>query len=483
MEINYNHSIIMHQTYKNEIWEKVSLQRSNIQNTYICGCQCTAMDFSRSSFTNLRVEDCYFKDCIFLNTDIFFCKFTNCNFENCDFGLSEIENTNFYQCRFVDIKFSAARIANNYFLNSLFETVFLDGSITKFNTFTDIIWDNGTFGNCTIDYNITQRCKFIQSKINIEAIGSVWGLEKTSLADNTFLSLGREIVGDFHQICCNLKDYLSKKELYLELFVFMVSFQKENIFTSTELLLQNLDKRYEKGNYLSPDELTYFYEILKIMRKEFMLPLLILNQILMYIKKILESIQTDDFYHEKFILFYNNICLIYNAMMKELSSYNSEFVEGEGKCCIKMTFNEKPRQDVIQVINDIYDYVDGEKPKPEILFIKEEQGSYIIWLIMGLASLAAFNIGTLLLTGGVKHLVKLRASLEVLFSKKLPKKYYLDVYEKDESITLSKNIISLLASQGISALSQNLKNLSTDGINAQNIKEISEESQNSAYIS
>ena len=95
---------------------------------------------------------------------------------------------------------------------------------------------------------------------------------------------------------------------------------------------------------------------------------------------------------------------------------------------------------------------------------------------MSLGILAAFNIGTLLLTGGVKHLIKLRASFEVLFSKKLPKKYYLDVYEKDNSTNLSTKIIQLLVSGGLSTIPKELKNLSSDGINAQNIKEISDES-------
>ena len=90
-----------------------------------------------------------------------------------------------------------------------------------------------------------------------------------------------------------------------------------------------------------------------------------------------------------------------------------------------------------------------------------------------LAALATFNIGTLLLTGGVKHLIKLRASLAVLFSKKLPRKYYLDVYEKDDSEKLANSILSVLLTKKPSALLSQLRSLSSDGINAKNMYRMS----------
>ena len=128
----------------------------------------------------------------------------------------------------------------------------------------------------------------------------------------------------------------------------------------------------------------------------------------------------------------------------------------------------------------MYQYVYNTSSETNIQFIKDEKGSYIIWIVMPLAVLAAFNIGTLLLTGGVKNLIKLRASTEVLFSKKLPRKYYLDVYKKDESEELAKGIISSLLTGKISSLSPELRNLSSDGINAQNIQDISVEQNQSA---
>ena len=94
---------------------------------------------------------------------------------------------------------------------------------------------------------------------------------------------------------------------------------------------------------------------------------------------------------------------------------------------------------------------------------------------MGIATLAAFNIGTLLLTGGVKHLVKLRAAFEVLISKKLPEKYYLDVYNSDNSTDLSLKILKLVSKIDLKNIPDSLKSLSSDGINADNITDISEE--------
>jgi len=315
--------------------------------------------------------------------------------------------------------------------------------------------------------------------MNLETLGSVWGIQEKDLENITFLSLGREIKEAEKDIYTNYSRYLLTKRLCLETFTFQVSLKKQNIFMCMEKLLDSLGERYTKRQYLSPDELHYFYEILKVMRKESMLPLLVLKQILTFFKDLMNKFSVDDSYYETLILFYNNICLIYNSITHELASYQYNLLNDDCYYQVKITFKERPKQDVVKVFNILYQYVYNISAIPDVKFIKDASGSYIVWLIMPLAALAAFNIGTLLLTGGVKHLIKLRASTEVLFSKKLPRKYYLDVYEKDDSEELAKGIISALITGKISALSSELYNLSSDGINAQNIKDISAENTQS----
>lgn len=480
MNQKFEHLIIMHQTIEVKTFKNHSFQRSNIQNVHIHNCMFDVCDFSRSSLTNLRISDCCFVGCKFLNVDLSFCKFSNCTFKDCDFSLAEIENINFFKGILSNTKFISARLTNNIFLETSFIKIDLNGSTTKFNCFEESEWTNSVFGNCTIDYNIAMRCKFKATKMNLETMGSVWGIQEENLEDITFLSLGREITESKENIQQNYKKYLLKKRLCLEIFTLQVSLKKENIFDNLEQLLTGLNERYTDGQYLSPDELRYFYEILKAMRKESLLPLLILKEILVFSKELVSKISVDDSYYETLLLFYNNICLIYNSMIHELSSYHYNISDNNCKYLVKITFKEKPQRDIVQVFKELYQYVYNASSISNVKFVKDEYGSYIIWIIMPLAVLAAFNIGTLLLTGGVKHLIKLRASIEVLFSKKLPRKYYLDVYKKDDSEELAKGIISMLLSGEISSLSSSLRNLSSDGINAQNIEDISAESDQSA---
>lgn len=480
MDKNFEHLIIMHRTIDKKIFEKHSFQRSNVQNVHIQSCTFDTCDFSRSSLTNLRLTNCNFYGCKFLNIDLCFCKFSNCIFKDCDFSLAEIENINFFKGIFSNTQFISSRLTNNTFIETSFTKIDLNGSTTKFNCFEESVWTNSVFGNCTIDYNVAIRCKFIETKMNLETLGSVWGIQEKDLENISFLSLGREITEDRKDIYINYSQYLLKKRLCLEMFTFQVSLKRENIFKCLEQLLDILDERYTNGQYLSPDEIHYFYEILKAMRKDSMLPLLVLKQILMFSKELVCKFSTDDNYYETILLFYNNICLIYNSMIHELSSYQYNLLDDDCNYRVKITFKEKPKQDIVQVFNALYQYVYKISSIPNIQFVKDASGSYIVWLIMPLAALAAFNIGTLLLTGGVKHLIKLRASVEVLFSKKLPRKYYLDVYKKDDSEELAKGIISTLLTGKISSLSSELYNLSYDGINSQNIKDISAESNKSA---
>lgn len=470
----------MHQTIEVKTFRDHSFQRSNIQNVHIHDCMFDTCDFSRSSLTNLRISDCCFVGCKFLNVDLSFCNLSNCTFNDCDFSLAEIENINFFKSILSNTKFISARLTNNAFLETSFFRIDLNGSTTKFNCFEESIWTNSVFGNCTIDYNIAIGCKFKTTKMNIETMGSVWGLQEEDLEDITFLSLGREIAGSKENIQLNYKKYILKKRLCLEIFTLQVSMKRENVFDNLEQLLNGLNERYTDDQYLSPDELRYFYEILKAMRKESLLPLLVLKEILLFSKELVSKIPVEDSYYETFLLFYNNICLIYNSMIHELSSYHYDIFDNNCKYLVKITFKEKPQRDIVQIFRELYQYVYNAPPISNLEFVKDEHGSYIIWIIMPLAALAAFNIGTLLLTGGVKHLIKLRASIEVLFSKKLPRKYYLDVYKKDDSEEVAKGIISMLLSREISSLSPGLRNLSSDGINAHNIKDISAEGDQSA---
>ncbi len=480
MDNIYEHSMIMHQIIENRIYKDHSFLRSNFQNIRICDCAIINCDFSRSSLSNLRIENSKFIQCKLINTDLTFSKFTNCIFEDCNFELAELENLNFYKSSLINSQFIGARIANNIFLLTTFKNIDLSGSSTKFNCFEDSLWENGIFGNCTIDYNIAIKCSFHSAKMNIETLGGIWGINKKDLYNITYLSLGRQIAEDTQIIYHNYSEYLLKKRLCLEMFVFNVSFNEENIFTNLNKLLRTIDKRYRNEQYFSPDELKYFYELLKTMRKESRLPLLVLSQILSHFKQLIDNYSFDEDYYERMLLCYNNICLIYNSMLNELLSYNQYSLNNKYLYKVKITFKQKPNQNVIQVFDNLYKYIFDCLPDSKIKFIKEEIGSYVIVLAMALSSLAAFNIGTLLLTGGVKNLIKFRASAEVLFSKKLPKKYYLDVYKRDESEELAKNIISILFSTKISSLPSELRNLSSDGYNTQNIKEISVEEDKTA---
>lgn len=473
MDKNFNHLIIMHRTIDKKIFEEYDFQRGNIQNVHIQNCIFNDCDFNRSSLTNLRITNCNFYGCKFVNIDFSFCKLSNCIFKDCDFSLSEIENNIFFESTLSNTKFISSRITDNTFRETSFFKIDLNGSTTKFNCFEETIWTDSVFGNCTIDYNVAIRCKFRETKMNLETLGSVWGIQENELENVTFLSLGRELAENKETIYKNYNQYLIKKRLCLEMFTFQVSLKKKNLFNSLEQLLNSLDERNIQGQYLSPDEFRYFYEILKAMRKESMLPLLALKEIILFYQKLIHKFSTDDNYYETILLFYNNICLIYNSMTHELLSYQDNLSNDDVKYQVKIIFKEKPKQDIVQVFSELYQYVYNISIVPNIQFVKDAYGSYIVWLIMPLSVLASFNIGTLLLTGGVKHLIKLRASIEVLLSKKLPRKYYLDVYHKDDSEELTKGIISTLLSGKISSLPSKLFNLSCDGINAQNIQDIS----------
>lgn len=474
MNTDYEHITLVKKAYLNlEITDK-SFKRCDIRNTKIGKSFFVNCDFARSSLVNLRISECTFENCKFYNADILMCKFSKCSFINCDFSLADTSNNNFYKCSLNSTKFIASRVANNSFNDTQFFNVDLNGSSTKFNSFQDCVWNKSIFGNCTIDYNITHNCKFINSYLNIETLGSVWGIEEKNLENITFVFLGQIIKEMTDDIYSNIRENFLKEGTHLEAFVFDVSFLHKNIISCTEVLIQQLKNKYNQDDYLTPEELQFLYDILATLHKKEMLPLLIINDLLFFAQETLLNKNFDESYKDVLILFCNNLYLLYSSMMNELSTYSLPSDDDNHTFVVKMVFYQKPNRDIADTINDTYKFIYGKSPVILAKRIKEHQGSYIVYVLMTLGGFAAFNIATYLLTGGIKKLVKLRAAFSVLFSKKLPRKYYLDVYKDDDTITISKDILKLLVPYNSLLISDSLKNLTSDGINSDNLKEIIE---------
>lgn len=469
-----SHSIIVRKTITDGKYSEYDFRRSDIRNCKIRNCSFVDVDFSRSSLTYLDLSNCTFYHCQFKNVDLIACSFFDVTFTNCDFSLAEISDNIFSKCTIQGCNYAGSRSESNKYVNSKLLKIDLNGSVTRLNHFERTSIIDSIFGNCTISYNFIIDSPIVNTFLNVESLGTIWGIKKELMRNVRFLTLGRELTETGGELFNNIRNSIIDEKLCIELFVYDVSFNDDSILECMDTLIKSIDEKFDLDEQFSTHELTFLFEILKLLRKSHMLPFIVIQELINCIESNLKNERIPEKYLETLLIFYNNLFLLYNSMIKELEEINHGFGTNR-ETIIKIVFNKKPTQEICTAFREMFEYVNNKELTDSIKILHEQTGSYIVYLWMSLETLAAFNIGMFLLAGGIKHLIAVRAALSDLVSKELPKEYYLAVRKPDHSMKLPQRLLALINESSISGIPKSIKKLEKNGFNSKNIQKISEE--------
>lgn len=474
MNKEIRNSIITQKNYNDLELQSYDFTRSNIFNVTLTQSVLSNCIFDRSSIVSLKVNNCIFKNCRFINIDLKTCKFVNCNFVDCNFSLANILENIFENCLFEKINFTGASLRENDFNKADMINLDLNGSGTTLNCFCITHIKDSIFGDCTIEFNIMKDCIIENSKINIETLGSVYGINKNSLRNVSFLLLGETVEETFEDICKKMRDDIINEQRIIELFVYDVCIGELNVIDATDQLINDLQYIINNNRYLTGEESTFLFNVFKELYNTRKLPFIALYRLCQNLRKMIDYLKIDNKHYEIFLLLSNHLVLIQNAMLADL--LNDELFNihksNDSVVTTQIIFNKKPDINIVEAFDQIYEYINGEKPKTIPTLISEEQGSYIVVLQIILQSVLALKLFLFLVNGCVKDLTKIRTNFEVLISKKnLPKKYILEVTKHEENNHL-KEIVQIISGLTNKSIPPNILELVKKGINADNIKEI-----------
>ncbi len=474
--LHRDHLEFVQQEYREKKFNSTTFERSDIDN-----CELTALEFQncrfdRSSLTCIRAQHCIFKTCQFRNVDFLSCNLTDCIFHDCDFSLANIEDNVFHSCRFTQSNFTGAMLRENEFLNTEFENISLRGSATCLNTFRKSVIQNSEFGNCTVDYNILEDCSFQNTFLNIETLGTFFGLDLRTLSACQFLSLGEQsLEPDLEALFVRIRRLFETEGRYIEVFIIDLNHSLNHLYSKTETLCTRIQEKILAGRYIPSDQLKFLFNVFKELYRRKQLGLLPLGRLMDGIKNILALLPPEDRSYEKFVLFYNNLNLLYNSItVNFIEDSDWSYYMEDRPIIIRFKFQKCPSLPIDKLLRECHIHVFGNEPEKAPIVLLEQTGSYIVYVEAAIYSLLAFRICAYLLVGGVKDLVKLRANLSLLTSKKLPRKYYLEATKLETESVLPSLISTLMPGLLKKKLAQAIADLPLEEICEGNLSEIQE---------
>lgn len=447
--------------------------RCDVYNKRIEHCLFQDCSFDRGSTVCVRANSCVFENCTFVNTDILSGDFYYCHFRNCDFSLANISDNTFSTCIFENCRFAGADFKKNKILITLFFHSSFIGSVTSLNEFRRSQIEHSEFGNCTIDYNVFCDCHIKDSIINIESFGALYGLHIQDLENVRFMLLGNELKErNVNILLSQAKELFIKNEQWAELFALEVNTTHGEVIDNTLELCNRLLSTISQDNYIPSEQITFLYYIFRELYTSNQLGIYPLHTMQETIKKILNMLPDDHKLYENFVLLYNNLNLIYSRLLTDFSLTDTTDINKW--VTITFHFKRKPLQPIVDILRDCHLYINGCLPERLPVLIEERDGSYIAVVQMVVLTFVSFSICTRALSGSLKNINSMRASLKLLRSKDLPEDYYLEAIKPDKSAPISEDIKALLKLALSKTPSPELKAMFSNGINAENIEEITQ---------
>lgn len=469
--------ILTQQRLENCVLQGRSFDRSSVNNCTFREFTFQDCSFNRSGLIGSRGQKCTFERCQFKNVDLSSCTFTNCTFKECDFALADVSDNRFFCCQFEKTDFTGSTLKDNEFIEVNFLYISLCGSLTTLNTFRRATVSDSEFGNCTIDYNVYESCFFHNSYLNVEMLGTSFGLSLKDIDACKILILGREILEeDQTAIFCRTRNYFEDSGHYFECFIMDLNHSLNSLIPGIKDLGAKMRESLVSDSYISPNQLLFLFNLFKELYKRGVLAYLALYQFKTDLLEILNSLSPDAGSYEKLILLYNNLNLLHNSMMADLEVISDQVLPTEDKqISVRFTFAKKPDMPIDAFLEDCYIFVFDRPSEKRPTVLSEQTGSYIVCVQTTIYTLIAFRICTYLLVGSVKELVKLRANVSLLVGKKLPRKYYLEVTRPENPITIPQALAALLTGLLKKSLPVWLGELPVRDFSKENLQEIAEE--------
>lgn len=422
-------------TYK--IMGDISLAGIDVEQSLLTGTLMRNLAIKNSSFDRCdlegtKVELCEFNSTTFTSADIRSSEFSKTQFFCCSFDDAFIKNCTFTDCSFVDCTFDASAFTESTLLRCDMKSVSLRGSSNMLNIFKECTFDNVILGDCTFLLHVCLDCSFYNVAFNLDSIGLLFGVDKSTIESNHFIFLGKEQeVATKDNVCEMLIMEYESRKWVLHAGVSKLNFHMISSLEFLSYLSKYIKLSIEHSIIVKQEDMAFLSNIFTALYESDRLPYFGLIKLLEEVGRISTSTQclgsqNDASIHMLMNSAYLNIFRLEKKLTTLMPSIQPEMLSCQSHFTI--AFKEKLSTDICSLLDTVARAINDKEANTKLISIYK--GSIIYYVYSVVASVLGLQLLIWAMNGCVIQFTELIARVKALHNG--PPKAYNDLAQSPE---------------------------------------------------
>lgn len=343
-------------TYRSYSGDRVSaadLSRSLLIGAFFQKCAFTNTKFDNCDIEGARFLDCTFEACSFTDADIRSCTFSHCTLESCHFNQALLLDLSVQGSAFSRTSFERASIHDSSFEQSTLRDCSLKHASALHNVFESVEFEDIRIAECTFLYALMLDCRFVRVQLNAEAVGTIFGMSKWSLASVDLIYLGEVQQVPVEDTVAALRtSYIERKWDFLSAML-SVNYGPEHRLFALDVAVDALCGVARNGIGVKRDEFRFLARVAEQLGRQGRLPVAFLVHAAEQTAELLDrtdlassaSTTVQELHNKVYLLLQQNLDLYQSSISMLVSAE-----ELSAPVLVTLTYRERPTTDSAELL-------------------------------------------------------------------------------------------------------------------------------------
>jgi uncharacterized protein YjbI with pentapeptide repeats len=412
------------------VFDQMKVKDADVYQSLLNGClfrECNFENvrFSRCDLEQIQFQNCNFKNVSFVNIELTSGHIAGSQFEDCDFRSALITDTVLTNCTFQHCSFLQAVIRSNKFDECSLVKSGLRGASVQLDSFRRTQFEDIKLGNCTFLNHILSQCTYKNVHINAESIGALFGITEQDLACFKLIYLGQKTSHNAHGedlFTALNREYERRRWVFMQA-VLRLNFGRVARITGLNECLSAVLWPASLGAPLKTADIAFLEMIVLDLFSHEKLPALNAVLIPEAIQNFLDATTADAIGRPAALMLQQLASRINMLLLDLFNRYSAETMlcgEDDRQLHATLVFMRRPKCNVVAFINEVA-LASGLPIRSETVTLKEESGSYLLYVQTTLITLGALQTALWLLNGCATQVIEMKSRLQIIAQKRPPK--------------------------------------------------------------
>jgi uncharacterized protein YjbI with pentapeptide repeats len=412
------------------VFDEMKVKDADVYQSLLNGslfreCSFENVRFARCDLEQIQFQNCNFKNVSFVNIELTSGHLVGSRFEDCDFRYALITDSVLADCTFRQCSFLQAVIHSDKFDECTFAKSNLRGASVQLDSFRRSEFEDIKLGNCTFLNHILSQCTYKNVHINAESIGALFGITEQDLTYFKLIYLGQKTSHKAHGedlLTALHREYERRRWVFMQA-VLRLNFGKAARITGLNECLSAVLWPASLGTPLKTADIAFLEMIVLELFSHEKLPALSALLMPEAIQNFLDA-TTPDVVGRSAALMLQQVASRMNMLLLDLfERYSTETMlseEDDRQLQAALVFLSKPECNVVAFVNEVA-LASGLPIRGETIALKEEAGSYLLYIQTTLLTLGALQTALWLLNGCATQVIEMKSRLQIIAQKRPPR--------------------------------------------------------------